>query len=101
MPLVVGRSLLLTHNSNKNIPIGYTDGDIAKQLLRKNMQVNMISSIIMEVTTDNGFKYEMTVPFGSPYIDAFVAIETFKQSIEQMQKNAMDKSSAEEIKKEE
>jgi len=64
------------------------------------MQVNMASTILIDIVSPNGFKYQMSIPFGSPYEDAFGALEAFKQAVEQMKNNAQQRSE-QETKKEE
>jgi hypothetical protein len=64
------------------------------------MQVAMTSTILVDIVSPNGFKYQMSIPFGSPYDDAFGALDAFKQAVEQMKNNAQQRAEPEPKKEE-
>lgn len=56
------------------------------------MKVEMISELTIKVTTDAGHQFLMHIPFGSPYTEAYIALDAFKDTVDQMQKNAQDRA---------
>ena len=61
----------------------------------------MSSNVLIEHETENGFKYYFAMPYGATYAEAFKVIEGIKQSVEQMQNNAIKNAEEAETKKEE
>lgn len=63
------------------------------------MSVSMYSHVTIEISNDEKMKYTLHLPVGVPYENAIKVMDLFKESIEQMQKNA--KRAAEDSQKEE
>jgi hypothetical protein len=54
-----------------------------------------MSNIRIEVKTESNFTYSLELPFGSSYEEAFVVLEQFKTTINQMQQSAKERAEEE------